>query len=102
MQYGRRILIGLALALLGSPLLAAGMLPTPARAAGEADGPYPLLVIRGATIITGNGGPPYGPADIIINGNRIAEIRPAGTPGLPLRPNREPRGAVREIDANGM
>ena len=69
---------------------------------GRRDGPYPLLVIRGATIITGNGGPPYGPADIIIKGNRIAEIRPAGTPGLPMAKDREPRGAAREIDATGM
>jgi len=102
MQYWQRILTGLALALLGSPVLAAGMLPTPARAAGEADGPYPLLVIRGATIIAGNGGPPYGPADIIIRQGRIAEIRSAGTPGLPLQPDRKPCGTAREIDATGM
>lgn len=110
MRQWQRILTGLALVLFAAPALllfaapalAATMLPTPARVAGEADGPYPLLVIRGATIITGNGGPPYGPADIIIKGNRIAEIRPAGTPGLPLRTDREPRGAAREIDATGM
>ena len=78
---------------------AAGMLPTPPRAEGE--GPFPRLVIRGVTIIQGDGSPPYGPADIVIEGNRIADIRSAGTPGLPLRANREPAGA-REIDATGM
>ena len=102
MRIWQRILTGLALALSTVPALAAGMLPTPARSPGAADGPYPLLIIRGATIITGNGGPPYGPADIIIKGNRIAEIRSAGTPGLPMREAREPRGATREIDATGM
>jgi len=89
-------------ALIAAPALGAGMLPTPPRAAGEGAGPYPTLVIRGATIITGNGGPPYGPADIIIRGDRIAEIRPAGTPGLPMPANRPPAGAAREIDATGM
>ena len=74
---------------------------TPALAE-SGSGPYPLLVICGATIVTGDGAPPYGPADIIIRDGRIAEIRSAGTPGLPLKPDREPRGATREIDATGM
>ncbi len=82
------------------PVAAQGMLPTPARSFGQ--GPYPTLVIRGATIIPGNGGPPFGPADIVVKDGRIAEIRSAGTPGLPMRPNRNPQGATREIDATGM
>jgi imidazolonepropionase-like amidohydrolase len=90
-----------ALLALAAAAPAADMLPTPARGA-EAQGPYSLLVIRGATIIPGNGGPPYGPADIVIRDGRIAEIRSAGTPGLPMRPGREPSGAAREIDATGM
>ena len=80
----------------------AAMLPTPPRAADEGAGPYPTLVIRGVTIIEGDGSPPYGPADIVVQGNRIADIRSAGTPGLPLKANREPHGATREIDATGM
>jgi imidazolonepropionase-like amidohydrolase len=87
---------------LATPLRAADMRPTPARPAGEGAGPYPLLVIRGATIITGNGAPPFGPADIVIKGNRIVDIRSAGTPGLPVAANRAPAGAAREIDATGM
>lgn len=90
-----------ALIAMATPALAADMLPTPARGP-EAQGPYPTLVIRGATIIPGNGGPPYGPADIIIKQGRIAEIRSAGTPGLAMKPNREPKDATREIDATGM
>ncbi len=98
----RHILIAAILALSPVPTLAADMLPTPPRAAADAAGPYPLLVIRGATIIPGNGGPPYGPADIIIRDGRIDDIRTAGTPGLPLQANRPPVGAAREIDATGM
>jgi imidazolonepropionase-like amidohydrolase len=76
--------------------------PAPARRPGEGEGPYRRLVIRGATLIDGTGAPPRGPVDIVVEGNRIADITSAGTPGLPMKPNREPRGADREIDATGM
>ena len=102
MKRFRKLCVGAALAAFAVPALATGMLPTPPRPADQGAGPYPTLVIRGATIITGNGGPPYGPADIIIEGNRITEIRGAGTPGLPIRADRPPAGATREIDATGM
>ena len=45
------------------------ILPGPDRA--EGDGPFDRLVIRGATVIDGSGGPPRGPVDIVIEGNRI-------------------------------
>lgn len=100
------VLAALALVMVGArpapaqPL--AAMQPTRPRDPALAAGPYDTLVIRGATIITGNGGPPYGPADIIINGGRISDIRSAGTPGLPMKPNRPPASPAREIDATGM
>jgi hypothetical protein len=81
---------------------ARGMEPVPERRADEGQGPFTKLVIRGATLIDGSGAPPRGPVDIVIEGNRIAEIRGAGTPGLPLQPSREPRDAAHEIDATGM
>jgi hypothetical protein len=94
------------LAVLSPPLRAAeppaGMERVPDRRAGEGQGPYAKLVIRGATLIDGSGAPPRGPVDIVIENNRIAAIRAAGTPGLPLAPNREPRDAAHEIDATGM
>ncbi len=94
---------GLAMAaMLAAPALAQTMQPVPDRGADEGGGPYPRLVIRGATMIEGNGAPPRGPVDIVIEGNRIADIRAAGTPGLPMQPNREPRRFDREIDAAGM
>jgi len=78
-----------------------GYLPAPARRAGEGLGPYTTLVIRGAMLIDGTGAPPAGPVDIVISGNHIQSIRNAGTPGLPMRPNRPPQ-AEHEIDATGM
>ena len=78
------------------------MQQVPARAAGEGDGPYRKLVIRGAMLIPGDGSPPLGPVDIVIQGNRIAEVNAAGTPGLPLEAGRDPKDADREIDATGM
>jgi hypothetical protein len=67
-----KTLIAIALGLLASTANAQ-MEPTPPRDTAMAAGPYETLVIRGATIITGNGGPPYGPADIIIKEGRIAD-----------------------------
>src|SRR5215471_14310724 len=42
----------------------------------EQGGPYGTMVIRGATIIDGSGAPAFGPADIFVQGNRIARIAP--------------------------
>jgi Amidohydrolase family len=39
-----------------------------------AAGPYGRLVIRGAMVIPGHGGPPLGPYDIVIEGNTITEM----------------------------
>jgi len=84
-----------------TPLQRETLTPAPNRAQGEGFGPYQTLVVRGAMLIDGTGGPPRGPVDIVVNQNRITEIRNAGTPGLPLRANRGPR-ADYEIDATGM
>ena len=43
---------------------------------GLANGPYKKLVIRGAMVIPGFGGPLFGPYDIIIKGNRITDMIP--------------------------
>lgn len=76
--------------------------PAPDRRAGEGEGPYERLVIRGVTVIDGTGGPARGPMDIVIERNRIVEMRDVGTPGLPIRPERRPARGTREIDAEGM
>ena len=74
--------------------------PSPDRTVGE--GPYERLIIRGVTIVDGRGAPPIGPMDVVIEGNRIREIRSVGAPGVPIDPARRPQGATREIDAEGM
>jgi imidazolonepropionase-like amidohydrolase len=73
----------------------------PDRRPGEGAGPFKTLAIRGVMLIDGTGAPPQGPMDIIVSGNRITAVRSAGTPGLPLRQNRQPQ-ADHEIDATGM
>jgi hypothetical protein len=78
------------------------MQQVPPRTAGEGEGPYSKLVIRGAMVIKGDGSPPIGPMDILIQGNRIASVQPAGTPGVTMKPNRPPLDAAKEIDATGM
>lgn len=78
-----------------------GVAPAPDRPAGEGDGPYARLVLRGATVIDGTGAPPQGPMDIVIERNRIVDIRSAGYPGLPQRQQGRPEGD-RVIDATGM
>src|SRR5450631_507829 len=50
----------------------------------EGEGPFPRLILRGATLIDGTGAPPVGPVDIVIEKNRIAKIVNVGFPGLPL------------------
>ena len=84
-----------------APLQRDPLTPGPNRAQGEGVGPYKTMVVRGAMLIDGTGGPPRGPVDIVVENNRITAIRNAGTPGTPLRPNRPPR-ADHEIDATGM
>ena len=73
---------------LGAQLLAQA--PTPDRRPDEGEGPFERLLIRGATVIDGTGGPPRGPVNILINGNRIAN---ASAPGA---------RADKVIDARGM
>ena len=99
------------LALVATALAAAAALPavagaqgstTPPRGPDEGAGPFGKLVIRGANLIDGSGGTARGPVDIVIEGNRITEVRNAGTPGLPLEPDRPPLDADHEVDATGM
>jgi imidazolonepropionase-like amidohydrolase len=73
----------------------------PARAEGE--GPFPHLILRGATLIDGTGAPPFGPVDIVIEGNRIAKVKTVGYPGVPVDAEKRPKAAAgdKEIDLTG-
>ncbi len=78
------------------------LVPAPAFA-GAGEGPYPQLIIRGATLIDGSGAPPQGPIDVVIENGRFAQIVPVGAPGLPVDAERRPKAkaGAREIDASG-
>jgi hypothetical protein len=84
------------------PLSAQETVPAPDRAADEGEGPFERLIIRGAIVIDGTGAPPYGPTDIVIEGNRITQVRTVGYPGVPIDEGGRPGDATREIDAEGM
>ena len=68
------------------------------------EGPFNQLIIRGATLVNGNGSPPVGPVDIVIEKNIIKSIKTIGYPGVEIVENRRPKLKKngREIDANGM
>ncbi len=76
--------------------------PAPPRAEGE--GPFERLILRGGTLIDGTGAPPIGPVDIVIEGNRIADVVAVGNPGVPIDPEKRPEAGEgsHEIDASGM
>jgi len=64
-------------------------------------GPFTRMVIRGATMVDGTGSPPIGPVDIVIEGNRISQIKLVGSPGVPIRAEGRPAKGDYEIDASG-
>lgn len=76
--------------------------PAPDRQAGEGEGPFERLIIRGAILIDGTGAPPTGPVDIVIERNRIVQVANVGFPGVAIDSSRRPRNATREIDATGQ
>lgn len=80
----------------------AQMADAPSRSEGE--GPFDRLIIRGVHLIDGTGSPATGPVDIVVEGNKIAQIRTVGYPGLPINESRRPQADenTREIDASGM
>ncbi len=79
-----------------------GVAPAPDRRADEGEGPFDRLVIRGATIIDGTGAPAQGPVDIVIENNRIREIRSVGYPKVAIKETSRPPKGTKEIDASGM
>jgi len=64
-------------------------------------GPYNQLVIRNVNIIDGTGAPMQGPYDVVIERDRIAEIRSIGSPGA-IIPARRAAAGDHEIDASGF
>jgi hypothetical protein len=75
--------------------------PAPPRAEGR--GPYSQLILRGATLVDGTGAPARGPVDIVIEGNRIADVVGVGSPGAPIDSEKRPKLAPggEELDLAG-
>ncbi len=67
----------------------------------EGEGQYERLVLRGGYIIDGTGAPAYGPADVVIENDRITQIQVVGTPGRLVNSDRRPAKGDREIDVTG-
>ena len=68
------------------------------------EGPFSQLIIRGATLINGNGAPPVGPVDIVIEQDKIVKIKSVGYPGIKINPLRRPKlkNGGKEVDASKM
>ena len=98
----KQLLLFLLLACCGSLFTYAQVQKAPNRA--EGDGPHKRLIIRGVTIINSTGSPPIGPMDIVVENNRIAQIRQAGYPGMPADPKSGVKAnpGDKELDCNGM
>lgn len=70
----------------------------------SSEGPFSQLIIRGATLINGNGAPPIGPVDISVENNKITAIDVVGYPGVSINESKRPplKTGGKEIDATGM
>ena len=73
----------------------------PERVRGE--GPFQRLILRDVIVVNGEGAPPVGPMDVLIKGNKIAEIRSLGLINPVPETNRikvEPGDKVMELDGH--
>lgn len=69
----------------------------------EGSGPFDRLILRGAYMIDGTGAPTQGPVDIVVEDDRITEVRVVGFPELAIDPDDRPAlDGGRELDASGM
>jgi hypothetical protein len=86
-------------------LVLAALIPTQIEAQSNfgnlAAGPYNRLVIRGAMVIPGHGGPPAGPYDIVIERNMITEMIPFDPVTAERRGEASRPTGDRIIDATG-
>ena len=68
------------------------------------EGPFDQLIIRGVTMINGDGSPPRGPIDIVVENNKIVKIQVVGYPGVSINESRRPKliEGGKELDASDM
>jgi len=91
-----------ALIMLLLPLVSwAAPVAVPDRVRGE--GPFERLILQGVTLVNGEGAPAVGPMDVLIEGNRIIEIRKLGIL-FPVPPDKRievrPGDRVMELDGH--
>ena len=65
-------------------------------------GPFDRLVIRGVTLIDGTGAPPTAPVDIVIEGDRITQLRTVGNDFGEIDEEGRPESGDLDIDGRGM
>lgn len=68
------------------------------------EGPFDQLIIRGVTLINGNGAPPRGPVDIVVENNKIVKVQVVGYPGVKIDDTKRPqlKEGGKELDCTGM
>jgi imidazolonepropionase-like amidohydrolase len=76
-------------ALFAAQTLSAAPEAAPDRERGE--GPFDRLILRGVTVVNGEGAPPFGPVDVVIEQQRIAALHRVGNPGVPVDEARRPK-----------
>lgn len=82
--------------------VAAADVPDPIPERSEGAGPYKRLILRGGYLIDGTGAPAQGPVDIVIENDRIKEVRVIGSPGAKIDPaNRPALEGGEEMDVSG-
>ena len=66
-------------------------------------GPFSRVILRGGTLVNGEGAPPVGPVDIVIENDRIVRVDVVGYPGVPIREGGRPTAGPgdHEIDISG-
>ncbi|NNE32754.1 MAG: amidohydrolase, partial [Winogradskyella sp.] len=70
----------------------------------KGEGPFSQLIIRGVTLINGDGSPPRGPIDIVVENNIITKIQVVGYPGVEIKDSSRPKLKTggKELNATGM
>ena len=78
--------------------------PAPVEGRNEGAGPYNRMILRGAYMIDGTGAPAQGPVDIVVENDRITDVRVVGTPNIAIDPDNRPvaTDGTEEIDLSGM
>jgi Amidohydrolase family len=73
----------------------------PPRAEGEL---YDRLIIRGVILVNSTGAPPQGPMDIVVEKNKIVQIKSVGYPNVPIDEKDRPKAnkGDKELNCAGM